>query len=58
METDEDTAKVPLLTALGESSVPGEVVASTGSEPVHVKVSADIMLCEAESEKERPLAVA
>lgn len=61
METEDgaDRVKVPLLTLLrADSSVPGKVVESTGSAPLHVTATADSVLWEAESEKERPVAVA
>jgi hypothetical protein len=58
-EDGADRVKVPLLTLLRTvSSVPGEVVESTGSAPLHVTATANRVLCEAESEKERPVAVA
>jgi hypothetical protein len=59
MATVEDVVKVPVVTLpLRARSVPGAVVASTGSAPLHVMVTGERMLCEAESEKERPEAVA
>lgn len=61
METEDeaDKVKVPLMTLLrAGSSVPGEVVESAGSAPLHVTATTDSVLWEAESEKERPVAVA
>ena len=53
-----DRVKKSLLTLLRESNVPGDVVKSTGSAPLQVTATADSVLWEAESEKERPVAVA
>ena len=62
MAMDEDVVKMPLVTLpLRASSVPGMVVASTVvtvGAPLHVEVTGERMLCEAESEKVLPTVLA